>query len=220
MCKALSILEKHRIVHRDLKPDNVLITANGDIKIIDFGLSLVALTKDDILVKAGTPGFLAPEILKQPKKFSGIYSIQTDLYAVGVIHYCMIAGTHPFYSTDYNEVIKMNKKGDVSFKEKEFKKIRNLELNICQNLMNPDPSLRIDLYTLEMDLGFLKQQIEDEDVSKESNINSKMMMQYYDSINPTTRYQGLKTTEKNARLSKANSGSTADFRDQEHFTAF
>ena len=217
LSKALSTLEEKKIIHRDLKPDNIMVTPAGKITIIDFGLSLVAPSDDDIFVKAGTPGFLAPEILQQPRNFSGVYSTQTDLYAIGVIHYCMVTGTHPFYSTDYNKVFEMNKKGEIDFKRREFCGIRKLEISICQGLLSPDPDYRTDVYTLDMDIGFLKQQIEDEEAQDDLDTNKKLIMKKYTSICPSSMLQGLNVNEKRTLkiLSKADTGLSTQFKECE-----
>src|SRR4051794_38699821 len=87
--------ERHGIVHRDLKPENVLITRGGTVKIADFGIARAYNTLSERLtytgMSMGTPAYMAPEqALNEPL---GPY---TDLYAVGVIVYEMLAGRVPF----------------------------------------------------------------------------------------------------------------------------
>ena len=85
------------VVHRDLKPSNVLITAAGDVKVIDFGLSkdLERLTPSTTLTKPqealGTPSYMSPEqILADP------VDARTDVYGVGVLAYELLTGERAF----------------------------------------------------------------------------------------------------------------------------
>jgi serine/threonine protein kinase len=88
----LSHLHSHGIVHRDLKPENVLITDTGEIKLIDFGLSVFLETPEsDATVRAmrmGTPTYMSPEQRENPQKVS----YPTDIYALGIITYELFLG--------------------------------------------------------------------------------------------------------------------------------
>ena len=87
--------EERSIAHRDLKPENVLITGRGGVKIADFGIARAydALTGHLTSTSAaiGTPAYMAPE-----QALSGQLGPFTDLYAVGVMAYEMLAGRPPF----------------------------------------------------------------------------------------------------------------------------
>ena len=92
----LSHAEERSIAHRDLKPENVLVTGRGGVKIADFGIARAYnaaltghLTSTNTAI--GTPAYMAPEqALSEPL---GPY---TDIYAVGVMAYEMLAGRPPF----------------------------------------------------------------------------------------------------------------------------
>ncbi|HVU12477.1 MAG TPA: protein kinase, partial [Phototrophicaceae bacterium] len=94
--QALAYLHRREVIHRDLKPDNIAVVAeNGapHVRVLDFGL---ALTMPDSLHTggqgiAGTLAYMAPEILQ-----GGQASVASDLYALGVIAFEMLAGKHPF----------------------------------------------------------------------------------------------------------------------------
>jgi len=84
------------VLHRDLKPGNILVHADGRIKITDFGVARLdnsTITQLGDIV--GTPHYMAPE------QFSGADSSErTDLYQVGVIAYELVTGTRPFLGTN------------------------------------------------------------------------------------------------------------------------
>jgi serine/threonine protein kinase/tetratricopeptide (TPR) repeat protein len=81
------------IIHRDLKPANIMITDDGVVKILDFGIAKLlyqkSKTKSGIIM--GTPGYLAPEQAKGEK-----IGPHTDIWALGIIFYEMLCGELPF----------------------------------------------------------------------------------------------------------------------------
>jgi DNA-binding response OmpR family regulator/predicted Ser/Thr protein kinase len=94
IARALAALDSLGLVHRDVKPENVIVTEDGGVKLIDFGLVKIrdtaAITsQDDVL---GTPYFMAPEYIRAP----GVPDIRYDLYALGITFFHLLTGEYPF----------------------------------------------------------------------------------------------------------------------------
>jgi serine/threonine-protein kinase len=99
LAEALAAAHVRKIVHRDLKPENVMRTAEGRLKILDFGLARVDEAAPDAAVSritnpgiiVGTPGYMAPEQLT-----GGRVDARTDVFSFGVVIYEYASGLHPF----------------------------------------------------------------------------------------------------------------------------
>ena len=91
ICDGLAYAHSQRTVHRDIKPANILLTHSGRVKLVDFGLAEV-LGTHSFAGGAGTYAYMAPEDF-HPEQQS---DRQSDIWAVGVILYEMLAGRRPF----------------------------------------------------------------------------------------------------------------------------
>jgi serine/threonine protein kinase len=86
ICSGLEAAHARGILHRDLKPANLMIDANGHAKIMDFGLAVLGHGSEGQTGIAGTPQYMAPE------QRQGHASVQTDIYAVGLVLYQLFTG--------------------------------------------------------------------------------------------------------------------------------
>ncbi|MEZ4702038.1 MAG: serine/threonine-protein kinase [Rhodothermales bacterium] len=95
ICDAVQHAHDRLIVHRDLKPGNVLVLPDGTPKLLDFGIAKLLDADDDASAAAGTrimtPDYAAPEQIE-----GGPVTVATDVYALGVVLYELLAGRRPF----------------------------------------------------------------------------------------------------------------------------
>jgi serine/threonine-protein kinase len=94
ICEALHYAHERGVVHRDLKPSNLMFTADGKIKLTDFGiakdLDATAITATDRTL--GTAAYMSPEQIRGKPPVSH----KTDLYALGIVFYQMLTSKPPF----------------------------------------------------------------------------------------------------------------------------
>ena len=104
------------VIHRDIKPENIMITKEGSVRLIDFGLSKASKNKN-LSTVAGTPYYMAPEVLE------GSYGQKADLWSLGVLLYTLVSGYLPFQGTNSHEVFRKIKEADFHFNHVEFKEV-------------------------------------------------------------------------------------------------
>ncbi|HEX6070558.1 MAG TPA: serine/threonine-protein kinase, partial [Longimicrobiaceae bacterium] len=98
VCRAVQYAHQNLVVHRDLKPGNILVTATGEAKLLDFGIAKLLdppwETAEAGLTRTGmrpmTPEFASPEQLRGEP-----VTTASDVYALGVLLYLLLAGRHP-----------------------------------------------------------------------------------------------------------------------------
>lgn len=93
---ALSYAHEQRIIHCDIKPDNVIIFADGQVRLADFGIAKVALRTRTIMGSGqGTVGYIAPE------QAMGKPSFRSDVFSMGLVIYRLFAGELPEWPFDW-----------------------------------------------------------------------------------------------------------------------
>lgn len=102
IARGLEYTHARNIVHRDIKPSNILISTQGEVKLIDFGIA-----KDDVSTRltmtgmiVGTPSYMAPEQANGDN-----ITDQSDLFSLGILLYETLTGLKPFYAENNTEVL-------------------------------------------------------------------------------------------------------------------
>ena len=143
MCEAVFYFQSYfGVIHRDLKPENVLMTSDGDdgdIRILDFGLSKISTPNEKCSEPYGTLTYCAPEIiLDEP------YNKEVDMWSLGIMTYLMVSGRLPFNAEDENKIARQ-----IAFEEPDFenadcwKKISKECVNFIKKLLEKDPKKRM-----------------------------------------------------------------------------
>ncbi|EAX97672.1 AGC family protein kinase [Trichomonas vaginalis G3] len=141
--EALQFLHEHGIIHRDLKPDNLLITADGMLKLTDFGLSYAGavgrqISSDERII--GTPDYVSPEVI-----LCQSHGPTTDYWSLGCIAYELISGIPPFHRDTESMTLEAVITG-------RYEPIEDCspELNdFITRLLDPDPERRLGAKGIE-----------------------------------------------------------------------
>lgn len=124
------------IAHRDIKPENIIVGSDGYIKLIDFGLSKkVKIHECKTIV--GSPYYIAPEVLSEN------YSIECDIWSLGVILYIMLSGKIPFDGANAQEVFAKIKRAQYSFEQKEWDSVSDEAKNLINGMLQIDITQRL-----------------------------------------------------------------------------
>jgi serine/threonine protein kinase len=102
LAAGLNYLHRHNVVHRDIKPDNILLGANGQIYLSDFGVSEILDDDTDFIIGSqGTPAFMSPELCRGE---GSVHGKAVDMWALGVTLYTFVVGKLPFYGKSFDEI--------------------------------------------------------------------------------------------------------------------
>ncbi|KAJ5068205.1 serine/threonine-protein kinase fhke-related [Anaeramoeba ignava] len=137
-------LHNQNIAHRDLKPENILLVSQDDdtnIKVADFGLSRFFSDSDKLVTFAGTPQYLAPEVIRSANRDG--YGKACDMWSVGVILYILITGYMPFASENQNQLLNQILNGEVEFPDSIFQGVTLAARNLIRRCLTVDPEKRI-----------------------------------------------------------------------------
>ena len=110
LCLALKHVHDRKILHRDLKSQNVFLTANGMVKLGDFGIAKVLRnTKEFAKTQIGTPYYLSPEICNGQR-----YNNKSDIWSLGILLFEMSALKQPFSGRSLQQLVMAISRAKVS----------------------------------------------------------------------------------------------------------
>ena len=139
LADALDYLHQRGIVHCDVKPSNVMITPEGRLVLIDFGLVFHGGNRELLgqpnPCLAGTAAYMAPELADHAKPTPAV-----DWYAAGVMLYEALTGRPPFQGS-FHEVMAAKRTSEVPSAHHRFQTPRDLS-ELCQALLHPQPERR------------------------------------------------------------------------------
>jgi len=113
VARACEYMHQRAVIHRDLKPENIvyLDKESTQVCVTDFGFAKFVDYEGGLMkTTCGTPGYVAPEVLKKTK-----YNSKVDMWAIGVILYILLCGFPPFVDKNLNALYKIIKLGTFSF---------------------------------------------------------------------------------------------------------
>ena len=142
MVSSLKYLHDNNIFHRDLKLENFIFTrkdGGGEIKMIDFGMSLNYLEGQNFNSTCGTCYYMAPEVIDK----SVPYTEACDMWSMGVIMYMLLSGIVPFGGRTDEEIQAKALVGKYSFLQKKWTGISEKAKSFVSDLLVKDPTKRM-----------------------------------------------------------------------------
>lgn len=130
----IDFLHQKQIMHRDIKAENILLDANNDIRLIDFGLSEDFNKLEKI---CGSPAYMAPEMIHD-----GHYDERADLWSIGILMYYLIVGRFPVYEDTYQKLFYKILHTDFLFPDNISKEAKDL----LSRLLEKNPDNRISVH--------------------------------------------------------------------------
>ena len=106
LCAGVAAAHQRGIVHRDLKPANVMLDGTGAVRVMDFGLAAVGQVEN---IRAGTPGYMAPEQLLGRE-----VTTRSDIFALGLVIYELFTGRRAFNATSIGELVSQHETGTIT----------------------------------------------------------------------------------------------------------
>lgn len=143
----IEYLHAQGVVHRDIKPDNLLLTEDDVLKIVDFGVSEIFEKESEMVTakSAGSPAFLPPELCIA--KHGDISGKAADIWSMGVTLYCLRFGKLPFERSGVLQLYESIKNDPLELGREE---INESFKDVLKQLLEKDPAKRIKMAELRV----------------------------------------------------------------------
>lgn len=144
------IVHAQGVIHRDIKPDNLLLSEDDVLKVVDFGVSEMFSKGNNMRTSksAGSPAFLPPELCSKHNEVSGTAA---DIWSMGITLYCLKYGKIPFNKEAILEIYEA-----IKTEEPEYARDENPTfLNLMSRLLDKNPETRITMAELRVSTGQL-----------------------------------------------------------------
>ena len=126
------------ITHRDIKLENIMITKDNQVRLIDFGLSKNASIEEMMKSMSGTPYYMAPEIFTDKK-----YDSSVDIWSLGVVLYTLLCGYRPFWGENLKALSINIIHANYKFPSKDWGSISNDAKDLISRMLKPKPKERL-----------------------------------------------------------------------------
>src|SRR6267143_1493949 len=139
---AVDFLHEHQIVHRDLKPTNILVSADLEPKILDFGLAQ-HLESDSKRVTQpgeimGTPDYFSPEHTQPGSRFDS----RSDVFSLGTMLYELLTGSPPFHGETFSEQVRLIREQEPTLPRRRNPEIPGDLQDVCLKALEKKPENR------------------------------------------------------------------------------
>lgn len=138
LCRALGAVHAAGLVHGDVKAQNVIRESGGRFVLMDFGAGqFIDQGRPDGKRAPGTPLYLAPEVLQ-----GGHVTVQSDIYALGVLLYLLVTGTYPVKATTTDELVAAHVRGQRRHLRDARPDLPDTFIAAVERALDPDPQRR------------------------------------------------------------------------------
>eukprot|EP00760_Papus_ankaliazontas_P019480 PhM_4_TR18027/c9_g1_i1/m.93102/K07359/CAMKK2; calcium/calmodulin-dependent protein kinase kinase 2 len=156
LTSALRYAHDNGVIHRDIKPENILLSVSGDVKLTDFGVSMMlgcvdteSLAQNNVYRQCvevqGTPAFLAPELLQQQRADAPPDTRLVDAWALGATLFVLIFGRLPFLATTAQDMMRAITSAPLELPVSDEITISDELASFLRGALEKDPSCRMSI---------------------------------------------------------------------------
>ena len=141
LCGAVEAVHAAGLLHRDIKAQNVMVAADGRVALMDFGAGgeLRAAVTEAL---AGTPLYLAPEVLGEIHSGTEFPTVRSDVYSIGVLLFFLLTGTYPVLPRDLDGLRAAHARGDRRSLRELRPDVPGSLARVVDRAIDPDPARR------------------------------------------------------------------------------